>query len=184
MGIASIILGIVALICALVGAFVSIIPGVGTFASAFLSLAAPVIALIGIVLGGVGMSRAREEGAPSGVALGGLIVSIIAFVPALLVALTCGVCNSLCAAAMVDGRFNARDAGPLWTYDAGPSTYPTIPDEPPPQGDIAPTVPGQPPPAYPPPPIPGEAPTDTPPGEAPSGAPPAQPPPPGTAPTP
>lgn len=158
MGIASIVLGILALLFALGGFLVSFVPVVGAYPGVFLSFTAPVLALMGIVLGGVGISRAREEGTETGAATAGLIVSIIAFFPAFLVAMTCGVCNTMCASAAMQG--GRHDPDPWWMVDAGatPPMFPppTAIDPPldPDPSDPQAVDPGQPPPAFPPPPLP------------------------------
>jgi hypothetical protein len=58
------------------------------------SFAAPVVALLGIVLGGLEMSAANKRGQSSGFALAGVIMNVLAFLPALVIAMTCGVCNA------------------------------------------------------------------------------------------
>ncbi len=115
MGAASIVLGVLAVICAFAGAFLTWVP----FLGAGLSFASPILALVGAVLGGVAYSRAKEESGETGVPLAGLIVSIIAFFPGLFVALTCGVCNSMCAAASVAPRPDAAGLDPYWYLDGG-----------------------------------------------------------------
>lgn len=56
---------------------------------------APALALTGIVLGGLAMSAANKAGRPSGFALAGVIMNVLAFMPAVVVALTCGLCNAV-----------------------------------------------------------------------------------------
>ena len=90
MGIGSITLGALSLLCALAGVVLSMVP----FLGAMLAFLSPVLALMGIILGGVALSRARTDGESEGLAITGLVTSIIAFVPSLLVALTCGLCSS------------------------------------------------------------------------------------------
>ena len=177
MGIASIILGVLSMIFAVAGFLLSWVPALG----ALLSFGAPVLALIGIVLGGVGMSRAKEEGGETGVPMAGMIVSIVCFFPALLVALTCGVCNTMCTTAGLTSPRNHGSQGAPWTFDAsapspGLGSQPAQPLGPPqpanpaqptqlpdpgvmPANPSVPTaVPGQPPPAFPPPPPPDPVP--------------------------
>lgn len=182
MGVGSIVLGILSLLFAMGGFVVSFIPGVGAFLGAFLSFASPVLALIGVVLGGVGVSRARSEGIEGGTPMAGLIVSGVAFFPAFLVAISCGICDAMCAGAMIDGQRNRGSSTPWWLADAGVSTTPgfnpaPIPTPPPtgPSAPIDPTAPPpidptapppqdptQPPPAFPPPPLEPSAPPSTP----------------------
>jgi len=154
MGIASIVLGVAAFVFMLGGVFLWWIPILG----ALLAFGAPVLALAGCVTGGVGLSRARQEGDSTGLATAGLIVSIIAFVFGLVVAVTCGFCGALCSAATLNpnARYTPNDGGAFWFRsnlaigDGGvmqePPAFPGM------QG------PGQsggttPPPAFPPPPI-------------------------------
>ncbi|HEY8429291.1 MAG TPA: hypothetical protein VIL20_12985 [Sandaracinaceae bacterium] len=152
MGVASIVLGVLALLFAVGGFALSFIPVVGSL----LSFGAPVLALIGIVLGGVGVSRARDEGGDGGIALAGLIVSIVAFFPSFFVAITCGLCNAACTTAAIGRR--ASGAPPFWLVDAGalgPFDPMDDPDfDPLDDPDLDPQRdPAQPPPAFPPPPL-------------------------------
>jgi hypothetical protein len=173
MGIAAIVAGVLSLLFAIGAFIVSFVPVVGAFVGAFLAFAAPALALVGIVLGGVALSRARNEGGETGMATAGLVVSIVAFIPGFLVAISCGVCNSVCAAAQLENANNPRPASPFW-LDAGPGSavppfFPPPPDPtalpPAPSADPnalpsdpnvapVPSVPGDaPPPAFPPPPL-------------------------------
>ena len=68
MGIAGLILGILGLICAFT-------PGL-VFGAWLLSLA-------GIIISAIGMKRLKAAGQPGGVAVAGLVISIISFVVAL-----------------------------------------------------------------------------------------------------
>ena len=90
MGIASIILGVLSMIFAVAGFLLSWVPALG----ALLSFGAPVLALIGIVLGGVGLSRAKNSGDGSTLATLGLTLNVIGLIFGLLFAVTCGVCNA------------------------------------------------------------------------------------------
>lgn len=93
------------------------VPGVG----AVFAFAAPVLALAGIILGGRAVSRSKAAAVPSpggaavapsgegsGLALAAVIASALAFVPAVITALTCGACNALCATGGIQThqRFN------------------------------------------------------------------------------
>jgi len=171
MGVGSIVLGVVSLLMMFGGILLTWLPGVGSI----LSFGAPVVALIGAVLGGISMSRAKQEGESGGAGMAGLIVSIIAFLFGLIFALTCGLCNALCTAGMVAGPRNRGDGGvyswstgtggqpPPWLVrrdggvdvNLGPSVDPSLEPAPPS---------GAPPPAFPPPPL---GPSDTP--QVPSG---------------
>jgi hypothetical protein len=137
MGLASLLLGLLALACAFIGAVSGIAPTVGPWVSVVFSFASPLTALVGIVLGGVGTSRAREDGGSGGLALAGLIISVIAFFPGLLVALSCGLCNSYRASEELHPSIDAGMLGdPVMPYptleapDAG-YLFP-LPEDPPP----------------------------------------------------
>ncbi|MEC7524582.1 MAG: hypothetical protein VYE22_32180 [Myxococcota bacterium] len=145
MGIASIALGVLALIFTFAGFLLTPIPFVGSL----FSFGAPVCALIGIVLGGVSLSRARTDGSETGLPTAGLVVSVVAFFPAFFVALVCGVCNSVCSAASMAPRPPAGQQQPWWMTDAGAAGSPGLgpqpaapPAQPPAQGAAPP---GQPP---------------------------------------
>lgn len=155
MAIASVLLGVVALLMMFGGIFLSWLPIVGSV----LSFGAPVVSLVGIVLGGLAMSRAKQEGNPSGAALAGVIVNVLAFLFGLLVAMTCGLCNACFSTAMIQGR--NYDGGPNGVHfqfglDGG---WPGI-DEGPGMGTglSQPAQSGAPPPAMPPPAMPSEPP--------------------------
>jgi hypothetical protein len=131
MGIGAIVLGVFALVCALAGAVLFWVPFLGTM----ISFLAPVLALAGIILGGVALSRAKAGGGESeGLALGGLITSIVALIPSMVVALTCGACN-ICATGMyldpdfgrIDGGPHVADAGMLSNGSITPSPFPMPP---------------------------------------------------------
>jgi hypothetical protein len=153
MAVGSILLAVLALISMGIGVLTTPIPVVG----AVFSFGAPALALLGIILGGKAMSRAKQRGAVDGTAQAGVIVSALAMVPALLTAMTCGVCNAMCA----DGKFetqrsfNMRIGQPLQDRDASTGTATGTDDgaPPPPPAPSPPAAPGAPPPAFPPPPI-------------------------------
>jgi hypothetical protein len=152
MGIAAIVLGALALLCAVGGAFTTMVPGLG----ALLSFSGPVFALVGIVLGGVGISRGREEGSETGTAIAGLVLSIIAFFPAFFVAISCGVCNVMCTEDMLRGQRATpwiTDSGVTLIVPSVPPPDPNVPPDPIPSPD-PPVDPTAPPPAFPPPPPP------------------------------
>ena len=90
MAIGSIIIGVIAFLFMVAGFFLSPVPYVG----AVLSFGSPVLGIVGIVMAGVSMSRAKQTGESSGAATAGLVVNIIAFILGLAVALTCGLCNA------------------------------------------------------------------------------------------
>lgn len=145
MGLGSIILGVFAMLCMFAGVLTTAIPFLGTM----LSFLAPLLALAGIVLGGVGMSQAREQDEKDALAIAGVVVSSIAFFPAMLVALTCGVCNTLCTGAMLSPHPSGQGSAPFWTRDAGAGSSPfdlLFPDAGAPAGALPPAP-------FPPPPI-------------------------------
>jgi hypothetical protein len=160
----SIVLAFLALGCVGLGVLTTPIPIVG--------------AVFSFVVGGLALSRAKREGRPGDGAIAGIVMSALALIPALLVALTCGVCNALFTAEGVGAR---RDFGvrfgsglPLRAPDAGVSSSsaapspaapsraraPKAPDMPPPALDAPPSSADRlaPPPAFPPPPIPPKEP--------------------------
>jgi len=79
-GIGSITLGALSFCCMVAGIFLVWVP----FLGAMVGFLAPVLALFGIVLGGIALSRARDGGHENeSLAIGGLITSIVAFVPSI-----------------------------------------------------------------------------------------------------
>lgn len=155
MGLGSILLGVFALVFMFAGFVFTPIPFLGTM----LSFLAPVLAIAGIVLGGVALSRARESGESEGLAIGGLVVNIVAFVPAMLVAVTCGLCNTVCTGLALTPPSDPN-ASPWYRRDAGPSPFDGLfPD-----AGVPHAAPNAPPPAFPPPaiaPAPQAAPAPT-----------------------
>jgi pyruvate/2-oxoglutarate dehydrogenase complex dihydrolipoamide acyltransferase (E2) component len=91
MALVSILLSVIALLCTAIGFFTTPIPVLGTV----FSFGAAAIAIGGIVLGGRAITRAKQQGRPNDTARIGVVLNVIALVPALLVALTCGLCNAL-----------------------------------------------------------------------------------------
>jgi hypothetical protein len=100
MAVASIVLSVVAVLFTGLGVLLVPVP----IAGAVFAFGAPTVALTGIVLGGRAMSERRRAGQPADAALTGVILCSLAFLPALLCALTCGVCNALCST----GSFETR----------------------------------------------------------------------------
>ena len=170
MGIGSIFAGIGAFILMIGGVLLALIPFVGVA----MSLAAPVLAIVGIVLGGLGMSRAKRDGESGGAAVAGLTINIIAFLMGVFFALTCGLCGAAVSNAYMNGDYNLDpqpyqqpsiywpDASVNTPQPAPPSTVP--PADPNAPTNVAPS--GSPPPAMPPPPL-GATP-DTPSAEPPA----------------
>ena len=169
MALVSILLSVVALVCTAIGFFTTPIPVLGTL----FSFGAAAIAILGIVLGGRAVSAAKRRGTHNDTARIGVVLNALALVPALLVALTCGVCNALFSTGNVqlqrDFQFNMGPEDP----DAGPNALPppqrAAPPEPgaPPPRDQAPGAPAQ--PGTPPPSAPPQQPSSLPPPPLPAG---------------
>jgi hypothetical protein len=125
MALVSILLAVVAFVCTLLGFVTTPIPVIGLV----FSFGAAAIALGGAMLGGKAISRAKRASLPTDAARIAVVLNVIAFVPALLVALTCGVCNALFSAGGVqthrgiDFNFNPRGI-PGFASDAGPNALP------------------------------------------------------------
>lgn len=160
----SILLGLLAVVFTGLGVLATPIPVLG----AFFAFGAPALALAGVITGGVGMSRARREGKPSDGATAGIVIGALAFFPALITALTCGVCNALCSSGEMQQRSFRYSTGLGADVDGG-TAFPAPPPLPPPQpaspqpskqpGSAPPAPkpaappPDAPPPAFPPPPL-------------------------------
>jgi hypothetical protein len=160
MAVGSIVLAALSLVSIGLGVLTTPVPVLG----AIFSFAAPALALAGIITGGMALSRARRENQPRDLALAGVIISALCFVPALITALTCGVCNALCSSGPVEIRRDFHfgvQPGAARPPDAGVGgSGPPVPAFPPPPrvGSPAPAAgsgarPDAPPPAFPPPPI-------------------------------
>jgi hypothetical protein len=119
-------------------------------AGAVFAFGAPALALGGVITGGLALSRAKREKRATDSATVGVVLNALCVVPALLIALTCGVCNALCSSAGPDGRLH-------WSVQHGmPGPRPSRPSGPPapPAPPAQPGDPAAPPPAFPPPPLP------------------------------
>lgn len=127
MGLGSILLAVFAFLCMLGGVLFSWMP----FLGAMLSFLAPVLALAGIIIGGVSYSRSQQGlGEREGLATAGLISNVIAFVPSVFVALTCGLCNTVCTGAWLTPAADSgvhRDPILELFADAGVSATPVVP---------------------------------------------------------
>lgn len=120
MGLGSIILGIFSFLLMIAGVLFVWVPFLGTM----LSFLSPILAIAGVILGGVSMSRAKQGmGESEGLATAGLVLNIIAFVPAMLVALTCGLCNTMCTGAFLNPTQPNSQPVP-WDRDGGPGSNP------------------------------------------------------------
>ena len=139
MGLASLLLGLASLVSTCGGMVFVGVPYLGLAASG----AAVMLAIVGLVLGGLGYSRANAEGEGTGLPVAGLVASGFALIPALVVGFTCGACNlaftSLSEELEGDGglRFVIDpDAGaplpPDRDVDAGKPDDGTAPTKPPP----------------------------------------------------
>ena len=83
-------MGVAGLVLGIIGAVGGFIPGINFFAW--------LIALIGIVISAIAMSKAKKAGQPTGITVAGLVLSIIGFVIAIS-GLICIVCIGAGAAA-------------------------------------------------------------------------------------
>ncbi|MBX3251669.1 MAG: hypothetical protein KF901_31115 [Myxococcales bacterium] len=165
MGPASAILGLASMLFMVGGAVTTLVPVVGSL----LSFGAPVVALFGLVLGGVAISRAQRHGEPSTFATVGLVLNAIGFLMGLVFAMTCGLCNACLSQAQTDPHAHWQlgpTPGSAWsqgsqgshgcpTPPCGPAPSPLVSPTPAP---TAPTMPG-----FAPPPVPSSAPDDLPP---------------------
>ena len=116
MSIASLVLGGVSFLFMIGGVFLTAVP----IAGSVLSFGAPLLSLTGIVLGGMAMSQAKQQGDGSnGVALAGLILNIVAFLLSLGVALTCGLCNACVTAAEMNREQDSSAAGSAFGEELG-----------------------------------------------------------------
>lgn len=135
MGAGSLVMAALSLVC--VGLSVVTTLWAPTAAAAF-SFGAPALALAGVVSGGMAMSRAKREKRSGDVGLAGAILSGLCLVPALITALTCGVCNALFSNGKVethksfDFRIQRGQPGA-----ADPDPQPGAPEPPPFPGEPA-----------------------------------------------
>ena len=121
MGLLSIFLSALAVVCAGVGVLTTPIPKIGLI----FAFGAPALAVAGIMVGGSAMSRAKRAGGQtSETGKLGAILSAIAFVPSLLVALTCGVCNAFFSSGNFKVDKNFRVGSPPFAADAGAPALP------------------------------------------------------------
>lgn len=161
MVIGAVLLSFVAFVCMGLGLLLTVVPIWG----AVFAFGAPTLALVGIVLGGLAMSDASRRGQPTGFPLTAVIMNVLAFLPALVVALTCGVCNAFVSAGGLQQQNvqwvmpsnlqpapSAADAGapppPFVERDAATSDRAATRD-----GGVAPSPAPSPAPALPPPPL-------------------------------
>lgn len=92
MGIASLILGMLAFLLGVAGIFIG---AESATAGLVVNIIAPILAVAGIVFAGLEMSKTkRTDGNYSGLSITALVISIVAFCFSSLVAVTCGLCNA------------------------------------------------------------------------------------------
>lgn len=104
----ALLLAVAAFLCTGLGVLFTPVPGVG----AAFAFGAPVLAVIGVVLGGRAVTANKQRGETGGVAQAAVIASGLAFVPAMITALTCGACNALCATGQIKpGTFQTSFPG-------------------------------------------------------------------------
>jgi hypothetical protein len=125
MALVSILLAVLAFGCTVIGFLTTPIPVVGVV----FSFGAAAIALAGIMLGGRATSAAKTRGLPTDAARIAVVLNVLAFVPALSVAFTCGVCNAVMSTGNVhvqkgvDFGFGPK-AWPGLDSDAGAAALP------------------------------------------------------------
>jgi hypothetical protein len=143
MGLLSILLSALAVVCAGVGVLTTPIPKLGLV----FAFGAPVLALAGIMLGGSAMSKAKKTGQTSETGRIGAILSALAFIPSVIVALTCGVCNAFFSTGDMQVQKNFHFGVQPFGNDAGTFTLPA-PQRPhaDPNEPDAPAAPGSQPP--------------------------------------
>jgi hypothetical protein len=147
MGITSILLCVLAVLFMGIGLITAWLPVVG-FIFAFGS---PALALLGVILGGAAMSKAKRMGLESGTGLVGVILNTLIFFPSLLVAFTCGVCNACVSSAVLDPSNSGR-----WDVVVKPRPFhipPKKPAKPSDEPEDESDDPHLPPPLFPPPPL-------------------------------
>lgn len=150
LGIVSILLALAAFLFTGGGLLAVIVPVLG----AIIAFAAPALALAAIVTGGVAMSRASRNRENNGTGLAGLILGMLAFVPAMFVATTCGLCNALFSAGDFQdrSRFDFQFDTSNWQQNLPPGM---VPDD---DAGMPSGRPDAPSPAFEPPPLPDEKP--------------------------
>lgn len=158
MAIAAILLGVFAFIAMFAGVILTIIP----YAGAIFSALALIASVVGIVLAGLGKSRATQDGESTTPAMVGLVLNIVGVIFALLVFMTCGLCNACLSAGGAGNGMRAVSldgGGVYFTNQPGnappgsPFAPPSAPAEPSPPAapEALPADPAAPPPAFPPP---------------------------------
>lgn len=91
MALGSIFLSLLAGLLTFLGFLTVLVPGWG----AALSFLAPLCACGGLILGGLGLSKAKQAGRSRDVPVLAIVLNILVLLPAFAVAMTCGVCNAV-----------------------------------------------------------------------------------------
>jgi hypothetical protein len=104
MAVGSIVLAALSFVSIGLGVLATPVPVIG----AIFAFGAPTLALAGVITGGMAMSRAKRAGESRDLALAGVVACALLFVPALITALTCGVCNALCSTGQFETRRDFR----------------------------------------------------------------------------
>jgi len=120
MALTSILLSVLAVICMLAGFLLTPIPVVG----ALFSFGAAAIALTGILLGGKAISQAKQRAQPPDVGRLAVVLNGLAFVPAVLVAVTCGVCNAFMTTTDFDIQRDWNFSYDTWQGFGGAQAWP------------------------------------------------------------
>lgn len=113
MGIAALVLAFVSLVVLGMAFIFSVVPVLGPL----LFVLSPVVAIVGITLAGVAMSRAHREGRSDVFGVVALVLNIVFLIPAILSGLTCGVCAGCYSAAMLNGQGSQSSSG--GSYNSG-----------------------------------------------------------------
>jgi len=152
---ASIALAVLAFISMGLGFLTTPLPMLG----ALFSFAAPALALAGLIAGRVATARAKDAGQSTATASVGSLLSGLCLLPALMTAMTCGLCNAMLSTGKFEThrsvQWSTQSTGRSGAPQSAPGTQPAAP----PTAPLPPSAPGAPPPAFPPPPIaPGRTP--------------------------
>lgn len=133
----AIVLAVLSLLCIGAAVLTTPIRVVGTV----FSIVAPLLALAGVIVGGLEISQRKRAGQSRDAAVAGVIISAICFFPALATTFTCGVCNALWSTSpelknvdwipkqLPPGTVHFDDGGlPALPPPPFPSTVPAPPD--------------------------------------------------------
>ena len=67
-------LGVAGFVTGLLGLLFCWVPGLGI-----------ILALLGVIMGGIGIPQGKKKGAPTGLAIAGLVLGVIALIPAIII---------------------------------------------------------------------------------------------------